>query len=141
MPCHDTRQFMPLTVTREGATPVILSVQTALAQLHDDTDAFDLFTRLKRREQVAVRFKDGSQGSVCGLEAMVDPSTQGQTALALLPPPPSVFAVECKLLIEVPLTVEVAARNRRHAESIVTEVFQGVRPMPSDFCERRPKSA
>jgi hypothetical protein len=124
---------MPLTVTREGAAPVILSVQTVLDQLHRQTDVFDLLARVKRREQVPVRFRDGSTGTVGGLEALVDPSTTGQTALALVPIEPRVFQVKCKLLLEVPLSVELEARHRGHAEAIVKEVFQGVRPRPSDF--------
>lgn len=124
---------MPLNVTREGAAAAILSVQTALEQLHRDTDVFDLLARVKRREQVPVRFEDGTTGTVAGLEAMVDPSTAGQAALALVPTEPRVFDVECKLVVEVPIKVELEARHRQHAESIVKEVFQGVRPRPSDF--------
>jgi hypothetical protein len=122
---------MPLTVTRAGTAPEIIGVQAVFDMLSPETDIGDLLDRTKRREHVPVRFIDGTTGTVGGIDPVV--KTTGQSILALLPAgPPRRFELQCKLLVEVATTVWCRARDPRHAQTIVEELFSGLRPAEYD---------
>jgi hypothetical protein len=128
---------MPLTVTRDGAPPVILSLQTVFDQLPSDTDIGNLLHRVSRLgECVAVCFRDGATGTIQSLNAEVDPNPPAQQALALLPrlarQPLRTFELDVKILFEVDGQVSCQARDKHHETAMVQEIFAGSRP-PENF--------
>ncbi len=126
---------MPLIVTREGAAPESLSVQAALDALAPDSDLSELFATIKRCELFAVKFHDGTRGTLSGVDGPIFPANHNdpQGALALLAEPQRDFELECELMVPVAVRIRCAARNKLHAQTIAEEVFRGIRSPERGF--------
>jgi hypothetical protein len=129
---------MHVTLTREGGSVTILTLQAARKLLATESDTMSVTADLACALPVDVTLADGTAARLQQTEErpqpdLLDPPWPVQARRDNAPNLLQPYNAHCKVFLELDVAVSLMAIDEVHAERTIKDVFRGERFAPTDF--------